>query len=129
MSQVSQQVLPPAADMPDPTATGRRPLRWYFQGWRLYVGLLILLVLFPQLVGNNGAFTGLLFSPTESLVTTGVRVGISVILALGLNLDVGYAGLLDLGYVAFFALGAYFCGALTQGFLIGSDGQSHVTPT
>lgn len=31
-----------------------------------------------------------------------------VLLALGLNIVVGYAGLLDLGYVAFFAVGAYF---------------------
>ena len=30
-----------------------------------------------------------------------------VVMALGLNLIVGYAGLLDLGYVAFFAIGAY----------------------
>jgi branched-chain amino acid transport system permease protein len=30
-----------------------------------------------------------------------------VMLALGLNIVVGYAGLLDLGYVAFFAVGAY----------------------
>jgi len=30
-----------------------------------------------------------------------------VILALGLNITVGYAGLLDLGYIAFFAVGAY----------------------
>ncbi len=30
-----------------------------------------------------------------------------VLLALGLNIVVGYAGLLDLGYVAFFAVGAY----------------------
>ena len=30
-----------------------------------------------------------------------------VLLALGLNIVVGYAGLLDLGYVAFYAIGAY----------------------
>lgn len=30
-----------------------------------------------------------------------------VLLALGLNIVVGYAGLLDLGYIAFFAVGAY----------------------
>jgi ABC-type branched-subunit amino acid transport system permease subunit len=30
-----------------------------------------------------------------------------LLLALGLNIVVGYAGLLDLGYVAFFAVGAY----------------------
>ncbi len=34
-------------------------------------------------------------------------VGIYILLGLGLNIVVGYAGLLDLGYVAFFALGAY----------------------
>ena len=33
-----------------------------------------------------------------------------VMLALGLNIVVGFAGLLDLGYVAFFALGAYAVG-------------------
>ena len=33
-----------------------------------------------------------------------------VMLALGLNIVVGYAGLLDLGYVAFFAVGAYCTG-------------------
>jgi branched-chain amino acid transport system permease protein len=35
------------------------------------------------------------------------RIGIYVLLALGLNVVVGYAGLLDLGYIAFFAIGAY----------------------
>jgi len=35
-----------------------------------------------------------------------------VMLALGLNIVVGYAGLLDLGYVAFYAVGAYFFGLL-----------------
>src|SRR5262249_6530858 len=37
-----------------------------------------------------------------------------VILALGLNIVVGYAGLLDLGYAAFFAIGAYTIGFLTS---------------
>jgi branched-chain amino acid transport system permease protein len=36
-----------------------------------------------------------------------------VILALGLNIVVGYAGLLDFGYAAFFAIGAYTAGILT----------------
>jgi len=35
-------------------------------------------------------------------------------LALGLNIVVGYAGLLDLGYVAFFAVGAYLYGLLAS---------------
>lgn len=39
-----------------------------------------------------------------------------VVLALGLNIVVGYAGLLDLGYAAFFAVGAYTTGILTLQF-------------
>jgi hypothetical protein len=42
-----------------------------------------------------------------------VLVGIYIALALGLNIVVGLAGLLDLGYVAFFAVGAYTMGLLT----------------
>jgi branched-chain amino acid transport system permease protein len=34
-------------------------------------------------------------------------------LAVGLNIVVGFCGLLDLGYAAFFAIGAYTCGTLT----------------
>ena len=37
-----------------------------------------------------------------------------VLLSLGLNIVVGYAGLLDLGYVAFFAIGAYMYGLLSS---------------
>jgi branched-chain amino acid transport system permease protein len=38
------------------------------------------------------------------------------VMALGLNIIVGFAGLLDLGYVAFFAIGAYTIGWLGSGF-------------
>jgi branched-chain amino acid transport system permease protein len=38
-----------------------------------------------------------------------------MLMGLGLNIVVGYAGLLDLGYVAFFAVGAYLTGVLTAG--------------
>lgn len=40
-------------------------------------------------------------------------VGIYILMGLGLNIVVGLAGLLDLGYVAFFAIGAYTMGLLT----------------
>lgn len=40
--------------------------------------------------------------------------GIFVLLALGLNIVVGFAGLLDLGYAAFFAIGAYTYGMLAS---------------
>ena len=41
-----------------------------------------------------------------------------VLLALGLNIVVGYAGLLDLGYVAFFAVGAYLFGLMASPHLM-----------
>lgn len=41
-------------------------------------------------------------------------VGLYIMMGLGLNIVVGYAGLLDLGYVAFFAFGAYMMGVLTS---------------
>ena len=43
-----------------------------------------------------------------------VLFGIYVLMGLGLNIVVGFAGLLDLGYVAFFAIGAYTAGLLTS---------------
>ena len=63
--------------------------------------ILLILILLPQAVGRF---------PSEIL---GV-VGIYVLLGLGLNVVVGYAGMLDLGYVAFFAIGAYSMGILTS---------------
>lgn len=42
-----------------------------------------------------------------------VLVGLFTLMGLGLNLEVGFAGLLDLGFVAFFAIGAYTVGLLT----------------
>ncbi len=42
------------------------------------------------------------------------NVGIYILMGLGLNIVVGFAGLLDLGYVAFFAIGAYVMGVLTS---------------
>ena len=53
-----------------------------------------------------------------------------VVMAVGLNVVVGYAGLLDLGYVAFYAIGAYTAGWLASGqfeqvrFHLGSVGIS-----
>ena len=42
------------------------------------------------------------------------QVGLYVLMGLGLNVVVGFAGLLDLGYVGFFAIGAYVMGMLTS---------------
>src|SRR5207244_471842 len=64
----------------------------------LRVGLLgvALLLLMPLIGSFNGYY-----------LEVATQVGIFVALALGLNIVVGLAGLLDLGYVAFFAVGAY----------------------
>src|ERR1700674_1860561 len=50
-----------------------------------------------------------LFGPFPQLSTLVVMM-IFTVMALGLNFVVGYAGLLDLGYVAFYAMGAYMAG-------------------
>ncbi len=49
-------------------------------------------------------------------------VGIFALMGLGLNIVVGFAGLLDLGYVAFFAIGAYVMGLLTTSTELGIAG-------
>jgi branched-chain amino acid transport system permease protein len=66
----------------------------------LFLVIMVLLVL-PQLLG-------LFLSEVLTIV------GLYVLLGLGLNIVVGFAGLLDLGYVAFFAIGAYTTGVLTS---------------
>jgi len=60
-------------------------------------------------------------SGDRTLLSTAVAIGIYVLLALGLNIVVGYAGLLDLGYVAFFVIGNYTVATLTGGILQASD--------
>jgi len=66
------------------------------------------------------AAAGLLLLPLvlQSFGNAWVRIAdtalLYVLLALGLNIVVGYAGLLDLGYVAFFAVGAYLFGLLAS---------------
>ena len=50
-----------------------------------------------------------------NLLFTAITIAIYIMLALGLNIVVGFAGLLDLGFVAFYALGAYVVGWLASG--------------
>ena len=62
-------------------------------------------------------------SRTRSCCTSGGYIDAAanaytyVLLALGLNIVVGFSGLLDLGYAAFFAIGAYTYGAAASGHL------------
>jgi branched-chain amino acid transport system permease protein len=59
------------------------------------LALVVFAILFPHIVGS------------EYWVTVGYQAEMMMVLALGLNIVVGYAGLLDLGFAAFFAIGAY----------------------
>ncbi|HXA29147.1 MAG TPA: branched-chain amino acid ABC transporter permease [Candidatus Angelobacter sp.] len=55
-----------------------------------------------------GGLFPLMFHQAPGFVVWGAQsAGIYILLALGLNVVVGFAGLLDLGYAAFFAIGAY----------------------
>ncbi|WP_431733156.1 branched-chain amino acid ABC transporter permease [Hylemonella gracilis] len=73
-----------------------------------------------RLLGILLAAVGLLVLPIllQGFGSAWVRIAdmalLFVLLALGLNIVVGYAGLLDLGFVAFFAVGAYMFGLLAS---------------
>ena len=67
----------------------------------------------------------------NDLLDASIQTLAYVIMALGLNIVVGFAGLLDLGYVAFFAIGAFVMGWLgSQQFpdISGGDGLHFLTP-
>ncbi len=72
--------------------------------WALPVVALALVVLYPFY--QDKMFTIPVFGVWPD-VATGVYMLVFVMMAVGLNIVVGYAGLLDLGYVAFYATGAY----------------------
>jgi branched-chain amino acid transport system permease protein len=72
--------------------------------------LAVALAALPQLIGST----------LSQVLGT---VGIFLLMGLGLNIVVGYAGLLDLGYVAFFAAGAYLTALFTGAHLVTSLGE------
>ena len=72
-------------------ATQKRPVRWTLAFVMLFVAIML-----PHIV--NDPFW------QAAMVE---QIGVYVLLAIGLNVVVGFAGLLDLGFVAFYAIGAY----------------------
>ena len=62
------------------------------------------------------AVAPLFFSAGGDVLNNMVLAAAYVVMALGLNIIVGFAGLLDLGYVAFFAIGAYTAAYFASGF-------------
>ena len=92
----------------------RAPLPWLLgrpRSLALPLGILVIAVLYPKYLGAGGfPFYGKFGIPilkTFPSVDTGVVMLVFIMMAIGLNMVVGYAGLLDLGYVAFYAMGAY----------------------
>ena len=72
---------------------------YYFKAdnrFKLIAGALLALVVIPVIGVRNIFYLEVIF-----------QISVFAALALGLNIVVGFAGLLDLGYVAFYAVGAY----------------------
>ncbi len=79
----------------------RNPEQARWLRWGSLAAIALVLIFLPQILG---------IFLSDVLDT----VGMFILMGLGLNLVVGFAGLLDLGYVAFFAIGAYTMGVLTS---------------
>jgi ABC-type branched-subunit amino acid transport system permease subunit len=94
----------PAPGGPRALRARLRTLSSRHRSWSIVIGMAIVGAVLPVLA---------MVPPFSSFQTQGAWVdgftnaGVFVLLALGLNLVVGVAGLLDLGYAAFFAIGAY----------------------
>jgi branched-chain amino acid transport system permease protein len=87
--------------------------RWMRAGFFLL--LLFFVIVFP-----------LFFPETDSKVDVATTALAYVVMALGLNIVVGFAGLLDLGYVAFYALGALTVGWLGSSFVYGANNSKGI---
>jgi branched-chain amino acid transport system permease protein len=103
---LARRALRPRQEDAERTATRARRVRWltpFTLGFALLYPALVL-----SIVGTQGA--------VKWIDNFGVQILIYVMLGWGLNIVVGLAGLLDLGYVAFYAVGAYSYALLAQSF-------------
>ena len=82
------------------------------QRWVPVVGALLVLVLYPYYAESLPSHVPVIQAFPS--VSTMVIMIVFTMMAIGLNVVVGYAGLLDLGYVAFYAAGAYMAGWLAS---------------
>lgn len=98
-----------------------------FFGWQRFAALD---AWFKGLLRRNKIFAGvflaallicypLIFRHDAYLIHMGALAGIFVIMALGLNITLGFAGLLDVGFAVYFAAGAYTSAQLSIHFGIG----------
>jgi branched-chain amino acid transport system permease protein len=92
--------------------------------WAWMLVALAVAILYPYILDQ-------LLATPDDLLDASIQTLAYIIMALGLNIVVGFAGLLDLGYVAFFAIGAFVMGWLgSQQFpdVAGGKGIHILTP-
>ncbi|HET7050308.1 MAG TPA: branched-chain amino acid ABC transporter permease [Solirubrobacteraceae bacterium] len=124
-----------ASSAPEPAAVGPGQFTAQMREWRAAIErrlppwwsraagavLIVIAILLP-----------FFFTQTSGFLNATIISLAYVVMALGLNIVVGFAGLLDLGYVAFYALGAYSVGWFGSGFFFKENihvGASHVQST
>ena len=89
--------------------------------WALPVIVLVVIFAYPLLIENVSFLDSIFVGRLGIDMDAAFQMATYVMLALGLNIVVGYAGLLDLGYVAFFALGAYTLGWFGSSLFAGQN--------
>jgi branched-chain amino acid transport system permease protein len=93
-----------------PRTSSRPALPTTLPSWTMpaVIGFVLVYPLLAMLLAGPGA--------SKWIDNFGIQILIYVLLGWGLNIVVGLAGLLDLGYVAFYAIGAYTCALLGKQF-------------
>jgi branched-chain amino acid transport system permease protein len=86
-----------------------------------HANLIIAIIVFGLAI-----FLPYFFDPLASFMNNAVLALAYVVMALGLNIVVGFAGLLDLGYVAFYAFGSYTVGWLASDFFAQVNGEKGI---
>ena len=110
----TESATPPQAESPKRRALPKVPAG---RGVGFVIGIVALAfaALYPVLYEKQLGEMDLPIIREWPSVSTGVIMIVFIMMAVGLNIVVGYAGLLDLGYVAFYAVGAYTAGWLASG--------------
>ena len=137
MSEFEQQPTPDVADDGSPKigtdewvaqVAGRRVKREgvfgrIYDAWEAipinarYTLVLLIAFAFPIISGTEFILNAAGISDNAFILRTGVRFLTFAILAIGLNVVVGYAGLLDLGYIAFMGIAGYLYAYMSSEFV------------
>ena len=85
----------------------------------------------PRRCWSSAFAIAIFYPPTLAVVWQNVlvaQIGVYVLLAIGLNVVVGWAGLLDLGYIAFYEIGSYTTAYLVGSLPVKPPSWLHMTP-